>query len=198
MKPCITVSKSKHSAVVTGFCCLKGSVSDMFAIFIYMSDMFWSGNLSFTDNEQLARSGTNCLENLVILNGEKFSPEVWQITCSCMLEIFQNTSPHAWVSVLLKSENVNETACESFHWVCWLIRWNCLEDKTHCFVVGKLMGKVWMLANISKLLCLSDATGWKLSPYLTSDLPFYLLFTSGCWLGDQLDRKRKLQIANIL
>uniref|UniRef100_A0A671WUV1 ARF guanine nucleotide exchange factor 2 n=1 Tax=Sparus aurata TaxID=8175 RepID=A0A671WUV1_SPAAU len=47
------------------------------------------------DNEQLARSGTNCLENLVILNGEKFSPEVWQITCSCMLEIFQNTSPHA-------------------------------------------------------------------------------------------------------
>ncbi|TMS16775.1 Brefeldin A-inhibited guanine nucleotide-exchange protein 2 [Larimichthys crocea] len=47
------------------------------------------------DNEQLARSGTNCLENLVILNGEKFSPDVWKITCSCMLEIFQNTSPHA-------------------------------------------------------------------------------------------------------
>ncbi|XP_074538348.1 brefeldin A-inhibited guanine nucleotide-exchange protein 2 isoform X2 [Halichoeres trimaculatus] len=47
------------------------------------------------DNEQLARSGTNCLENLVILNGEKFSPEVWKITSSCMLEIFQNTSPHA-------------------------------------------------------------------------------------------------------
>ncbi|XP_056277918.1 brefeldin A-inhibited guanine nucleotide-exchange protein 2 isoform X1 [Pseudoliparis swirei] len=46
------------------------------------------------DNEQLARSGTNCLENLVILNGEKFSPEVWNSTCSCMLEIFQNTSPH--------------------------------------------------------------------------------------------------------
>uniref|UniRef100_A0A3Q1GNQ3 ADP-ribosylation factor guanine nucleotide-exchange factor 2 (brefeldin A-inhibited) n=1 Tax=Acanthochromis polyacanthus TaxID=80966 RepID=A0A3Q1GNQ3_9TELE len=46
------------------------------------------------DNEQLARSGTNCLENLVILNGEKFSPDVWNITCSCMLEIFQNTSPH--------------------------------------------------------------------------------------------------------
>uniref|UniRef100_A0A8C2ZX70 ARF guanine nucleotide exchange factor 2 n=1 Tax=Cyclopterus lumpus TaxID=8103 RepID=A0A8C2ZX70_CYCLU len=43
------------------------------------------------DNEQLARSGTNCLENLVILNGEKFSIEVWNITCSCMLEIFQNT-----------------------------------------------------------------------------------------------------------
>ncbi|XP_055022268.1 brefeldin A-inhibited guanine nucleotide-exchange protein 2-like [Boleophthalmus pectinirostris] len=47
------------------------------------------------DNEQLARSGTNCLENLVILNGEKFSPEVWDMTCSCMKEIFQNTCPHA-------------------------------------------------------------------------------------------------------
>ncbi|KAM9751790.1 LOW QUALITY PROTEIN: brefeldin A-inhibited guanine nucleotide-exchange protein 2 [Menidia menidia] len=47
------------------------------------------------DNEQLARSGTNCLENLVILNGEKFSPQVWNITCSCMLEIFQNASPQA-------------------------------------------------------------------------------------------------------
>uniref|UniRef100_A0A8B9LIK1 ADP-ribosylation factor guanine nucleotide-exchange factor 2 (brefeldin A-inhibited) n=1 Tax=Astyanax mexicanus TaxID=7994 RepID=A0A8B9LIK1_ASTMX len=46
------------------------------------------------DNEQLARSGTNCLENLVIQNGEKFSPEVWDITCACMLEIFQSTSPH--------------------------------------------------------------------------------------------------------
>ncbi|XP_062316284.1 brefeldin A-inhibited guanine nucleotide-exchange protein 2 [Osmerus eperlanus] len=47
------------------------------------------------DNEQLARSGTNCLENLVILNGEKFSPDVWDATCSCLLQIFQTTSPHA-------------------------------------------------------------------------------------------------------
>ncbi|XP_069808804.1 brefeldin A-inhibited guanine nucleotide-exchange protein 2 isoform X2 [Dendropsophus ebraccatus] len=49
------------------------------------------------DNEQLARSGTNCLENLVILNGEKFSPEVWDQTCQCMLDIFRTTIP----SVLL-------------------------------------------------------------------------------------------------
>uniref|UniRef100_A0A7N6BN86 ADP-ribosylation factor guanine nucleotide-exchange factor 1 (brefeldin A-inhibited) n=1 Tax=Anabas testudineus TaxID=64144 RepID=A0A7N6BN86_ANATE len=34
------------------------------------------------DNEQLARSGTNCLENVVILNGEKFSPETWDKTCN--------------------------------------------------------------------------------------------------------------------
>ncbi|GAB5569119.1 brefeldin A-inhibited guanine nucleotide-exchange protein 2 isoform X1 [Prionailurus iriomotensis] len=45
-------------------------------------------------NEQLARSGTNCLENLVISNGEKFSPDVWDETCSCMLDIFKTTIPH--------------------------------------------------------------------------------------------------------
>ncbi|XP_005992094.2 brefeldin A-inhibited guanine nucleotide-exchange protein 2 [Latimeria chalumnae] len=46
------------------------------------------------DNEQLARSGTNCLENLVILNGEKFSSAVWDQTCNCMLDIFKTTIPH--------------------------------------------------------------------------------------------------------
>uniref|UniRef100_A0A671YRG8 ARF guanine nucleotide exchange factor 1 n=1 Tax=Sparus aurata TaxID=8175 RepID=A0A671YRG8_SPAAU len=47
------------------------------------------------DNEQLARSGTNCLENVVILNGEKFSLETWDKTCNCMLDIFKTTIPHA-------------------------------------------------------------------------------------------------------
>lgn len=48
-----------------------------------------------TDNEQLARSGTNCLENVVILNGEKFLIETWDKTCNCMLDIFKTTIPHA-------------------------------------------------------------------------------------------------------
>lgn len=47
-----------------------------------------------SDNEQLARSGTNCLENVVILNGEKFTPETWDKTCNCMLDIFKTTIPH--------------------------------------------------------------------------------------------------------
>uniref|UniRef100_A0A8C9Y7U7 ARF guanine nucleotide exchange factor 1 n=1 Tax=Sander lucioperca TaxID=283035 RepID=A0A8C9Y7U7_SANLU len=38
------------------------------------------------DNEQLARSGTNCLENVVILNGEKFSLETWDKTCNSSLQ----------------------------------------------------------------------------------------------------------------
>ncbi|TNN88918.1 Brefeldin A-inhibited guanine nucleotide-exchange protein 1 [Liparis tanakae] len=47
------------------------------------------------DNEQLARSGTNCLENVVNLNGEKFSLETWDKTCNCMLDIFKTTVPNA-------------------------------------------------------------------------------------------------------
>ncbi|XP_020383334.1 brefeldin A-inhibited guanine nucleotide-exchange protein 2 isoform X1 [Rhincodon typus] len=47
------------------------------------------------DNEQLARSGTNCLENVVIHTGHKFSPLVWDKTCACMLGIFKTTIPHA-------------------------------------------------------------------------------------------------------
>ncbi|KAJ8305729.1 hypothetical protein KUTeg_016274 [Tegillarca granosa] len=45
------------------------------------------------DNEQLARSGTNCLENLVISNGAKFNTDVWNKTCTCMLDIFKSTIP---------------------------------------------------------------------------------------------------------
>ncbi|GBM40043.1 Brefeldin A-inhibited guanine nucleotide-exchange protein 1 [Araneus ventricosus] len=45
------------------------------------------------DNEQLARSGTNCLENLVLSNGNKFSRERWDQTCRCIVEIFNLTLP---------------------------------------------------------------------------------------------------------
>lgn len=45
------------------------------------------------NNEHLARSGTNCLENLVISNGLKFTVETWDDTCQCMLDIFNCTLP---------------------------------------------------------------------------------------------------------
>ncbi|XP_023713416.1 brefeldin A-inhibited guanine nucleotide-exchange protein 1 isoform X2 [Cryptotermes secundus] len=47
------------------------------------------------DNEQLARSGTNCLENLVNSNGLKFQDSTWDKTCQCMLDIFNCTIPSA-------------------------------------------------------------------------------------------------------
>ncbi|PAA89773.1 hypothetical protein BOX15_Mlig000993g4 [Macrostomum lignano] len=45
------------------------------------------------DNEQLARAGTNCFENFVISNGTNFSPEIWQVTCNSLKEIFERTVP---------------------------------------------------------------------------------------------------------
>ncbi|XP_036374500.1 brefeldin A-inhibited guanine nucleotide-exchange protein 1-like isoform X2 [Megalops cyprinoides] len=57
-----------------------------------LAQLFWCVQ---QDNEQLARSGTNCLENVVILNGEKFTPETWDKICNCMLGIFRTTIPHA-------------------------------------------------------------------------------------------------------
>ncbi|XP_043945867.1 brefeldin A-inhibited guanine nucleotide-exchange protein 2 [Protopterus annectens] len=63
------------------------------------------------DNEQLARSGTNCLENLVILNGQKFSPGVWDQTCTCMLNIFQTTIPSTlltWRPVISDDDTVDK------------------------------------------------------------------------------------------
>ena len=45
------------------------------------------------DNEQLARSGTNCLENFIISNGVKFTEQVWKKTCLCLTEIFNSTLP---------------------------------------------------------------------------------------------------------
>ncbi|XP_013378695.1 brefeldin A-inhibited guanine nucleotide-exchange protein 1 isoform X2 [Lingula anatina] len=57
--------------------------------------LFWCVQQGYNNNEQLARSGTNCLENLVISNGMKFSPAVWDNTCECMLKIFKATIPHS-------------------------------------------------------------------------------------------------------
>ncbi|XP_018336775.1 brefeldin A-inhibited guanine nucleotide-exchange protein 1 [Agrilus planipennis] len=60
------------------------------------------------DNEQLARSGTNCLENLVNSNGHKFDESTWDKTCQCVLDIFNSTIP----SILLtwKPEMLQTTA----------------------------------------------------------------------------------------
>lgn len=47
----------------------------------------------FIDNEQLARSGTNCLENFVIACGQNFTTKIWQKFCTCVLEVFHSTLP---------------------------------------------------------------------------------------------------------
>uniref|UniRef100_A0A672ZN45 ADP-ribosylation factor guanine nucleotide-exchange factor 1 (brefeldin A-inhibited) n=1 Tax=Sphaeramia orbicularis TaxID=375764 RepID=A0A672ZN45_9TELE len=64
------------------------------------------------DNEQLARSGTNCLENVVILNGEKFSPETWDKTCNCMLDIFKTTIPHALLTWRPAGDSISQKSVD--------------------------------------------------------------------------------------
>ncbi|XP_046858111.1 brefeldin A-inhibited guanine nucleotide-exchange protein 1-like isoform X10 [Xenia sp. Carnegie-2017] len=62
---------------------------------ILLDDMY--GHLEWCvkqDNEQLARSGTNCLENLDLSNGNTFSEDVWEKTCQCVKTIFESTVPH--------------------------------------------------------------------------------------------------------
>lgn len=59
------------------------------------------------DNEQLARSGTNCLENFVISNGVKFSEDIWKKTCSALCEIFKHTIPHALLTWRPDKEHFN-------------------------------------------------------------------------------------------
>lgn len=64
------------------------------------------------NNEQLARSGTNCLENLVISNGLKFTEDTWDKTCKCMVDIFNCTLPKellTWSPSAIDS-NVNTNA----------------------------------------------------------------------------------------
>jgi brefeldin A-inhibited guanine nucleotide-exchange protein len=46
------------------------------------------------DNEQLARSGTNCLENLAVSVGKQFFPETWDEVCQCVRNIYLVSVPH--------------------------------------------------------------------------------------------------------
>jgi len=46
------------------------------------------------ENEQLARSGVNCFENLVISNGPKLDDVTWSRICCCINDIFMLTLPN--------------------------------------------------------------------------------------------------------
>ena len=46
-----------------------------------------------TGNEQLARSGSNCLENLMVSTGKQFFPDMWDRVCECISDIFTASLP---------------------------------------------------------------------------------------------------------
>ena len=45
-------------------------------------------------NEQLARSGSNCLENLIVSTGKQFFPDMWDRVCDCISDIFVASMPN--------------------------------------------------------------------------------------------------------
>uniref|UniRef100_A0A8C5TKR9 ADP ribosylation factor guanine nucleotide exchange factor 2 n=1 Tax=Malurus cyaneus samueli TaxID=2593467 RepID=A0A8C5TKR9_9PASS len=98
------------------------------------------------DNEQLARSGTNCLENLVILNGQKFSPEVWAQTCNCMLEIFKTTIPH--VLLTWRPVGMEEDSSEK-HLLCCFIS---LDQKLFAGLLIKCVVQLELIQTIDNIV----------------------------------------------
>nr|CAB3222754.1 brefeldin A-inhibited guanine nucleotide-exchange protein 1 [Phallusia mammillata] len=56
------------------------------------------------ENEQLARSGVNCFENLILSNGKKFDEPTWKLSCDTMLKVFRQVSPQ---QLLLWKPNQN-------------------------------------------------------------------------------------------
>ena len=77
---------------------LKGWSYVLKNIYFKQTNKLCKSNKSFfknlSDNEQLARSGVNCLENLVVSNGKKFTPEVWSKTTQCIRLIFESSVPN--------------------------------------------------------------------------------------------------------
>jgi len=73
------------------------------------------------DNEQLARSATNCFENFVISNGTKFNQTMWAKTCEAIGEIFKSTIPNGIMTWrpdsndFFSTNKVYESFNDSFH-----------------------------------------------------------------------------------
>uniref|UniRef100_A0A671MP37 Brefeldin A-inhibited guanine nucleotide-exchange protein 1-like n=1 Tax=Sinocyclocheilus anshuiensis TaxID=1608454 RepID=A0A671MP37_9TELE len=68
------------------------------------------------DNEQLARSGTNCLENVVILNGEKFNAETWDKTCNLLIRCLQDSISQKSVDIQTRSDDQHTQNILTISW----------------------------------------------------------------------------------
>lgn len=100
------------------------AIVDVFTQYFEIISYFLTEDLYFhlkwcirQDNEQLARSGTNCLENFVVSNGFKFNEDIWRKTCSTLSEIFHFTIPYSlltWrpTSQADSSPGLNDSAFE--------------------------------------------------------------------------------------
>ena len=64
----------------------------------------------YIENEQLARSAINCVENVVVSNGRRFDERVWQRTIQLLLNIANATVPHKCVHYCDVPANLSHTA----------------------------------------------------------------------------------------
>uniref|UniRef100_A0A8C2DQZ3 ADP-ribosylation factor guanine nucleotide-exchange factor 1 (brefeldin A-inhibited) n=1 Tax=Cyprinus carpio TaxID=7962 RepID=A0A8C2DQZ3_CYPCA len=78
-----------------------------------LSQLYWCVQ---QDNEQLARSGTNCLENVVILNGEKFNAETWDKTCNLLIWCLQDSISQKSVDIQTRSDDQHTQNILTISW----------------------------------------------------------------------------------
>lgn len=79
-------------------------------------------------NEELARSGINCLDNLVLSNGLKFTEETWDKTCQCMVDIFNCTLPKGLLTWKPTQEESNAHALNNVYSLNSQVRSHSFEN----------------------------------------------------------------------
>ncbi|CAH8564731.1 unnamed protein product [Schistosoma turkestanicum] len=77
------------------------SIVDIFTQFydvlhdILLDDIYQQLRLCcLQEHEQLARSGTSCLETLILSNGKRFNDKIWESTVNLIVDLFKSTVPH--------------------------------------------------------------------------------------------------------
>ncbi|XP_018655097.1 putative brefeldin A-inhibited guanine nucleotide-exchange protein [Schistosoma mansoni] len=69
------------------------------------------------EHEQLARSGTSCLETLILSNGKRFNDKIWESTVNLIVDLFKSTVPHqllTWRPEQMPIEINDQTIATSF------------------------------------------------------------------------------------
>ncbi|KAL3311691.1 Brefeldin A-inhibited guanine nucleotide-exchange protein 2 [Cichlidogyrus casuarinus] len=77
------------------------------------------------EHEQLARSGTSCLETLILSNGAKFTDEIWACVIEVILNLFKKTVPSeliTWRPAPSALNNEAELKNRNKLFLCLLIR----------------------------------------------------------------------------
>lgn len=94
---------------IFSYCAIRNLKNNILYEYLFLLILFYYFVLAA--NEQLARSGTNCLENLVISNGHKFDEDTWDKTCQCMLDMFRCTIPCELLSGSLQNSTPEVRFC---------------------------------------------------------------------------------------